>query len=70
MSRKGGTGGGEWVYLRGANSIAISGLGSTCRNTGAIRHGSSKMVDKFGLDSAAVLSSYVKTIMIVVINTP
>ena len=26
MSRKGGTGGGGWVHLKGANSMAISGL--------------------------------------------
>ena len=25
-SRKGGTGGGEWVHLEGANSMAVSGL--------------------------------------------
>ena len=29
MSRKGGTGGGGWVHLKGANSMAISGL--ACR---------------------------------------
>ena len=28
-SRKGGTGGGGWVHLKGANSMAASGLG--CR---------------------------------------
>jgi len=27
VNRKGGTGGGRWVYLKGANSIAVSGLG-------------------------------------------
>jgi len=26
MSRKGGTGGGGWVYPKGANSMAASGL--------------------------------------------
>jgi len=26
VSRKGGTGGGGWVHLKGANSMAISGL--------------------------------------------
>ena len=26
VSRKGGTGGGEWVHLKGANSMAASGL--------------------------------------------
>ena len=25
MSRKGGTGGGEWVHLKGANSMAMPG---------------------------------------------
>ena len=29
MSRKGGTGGGGWVHLKGANSMAVSGL--ACR---------------------------------------
>ena len=28
MNRKGGTGGGGWVYLKGANSMAMSGLDS------------------------------------------
>ena len=27
VNRKGGTGGGRWVYLKGANSMAVSGLG-------------------------------------------
>jgi len=27
VSRKGGTGGGRWVHLKGTNSITISGLG-------------------------------------------
>jgi len=26
VSRKGGTGGGGWVHLNGANSMAVSGL--------------------------------------------
>jgi len=26
MSRKGGTGGGEWVHLKGANRMAVPGL--------------------------------------------
>jgi len=26
VSRKGGTGGGGWVHLKGANSMAVSGL--------------------------------------------
>jgi len=26
VSRKGGTGGGEWVHLKGANSMAATGL--------------------------------------------
>ena len=30
FSRKGGTGGGELLYSKGANSMAVSGLG--CRN--------------------------------------
>jgi len=29
VSRKGGTGGGGWVHLKGANSMAVSGL--ACR---------------------------------------
>ena len=28
VNRKGGTGGGGWVYLKGANSMAMSGLDS------------------------------------------
>ena len=27
VSRKGGTGGGGWVHLKGANSMAMSGFG-------------------------------------------
>ena len=27
VNRKGGTRGGRWVYLKGANSMAVSGLG-------------------------------------------
>ena len=27
MSREGGTWGGGWVYLKGANSVVVSGLG-------------------------------------------